>query len=130
MSTILLAVAAFAICVQSATVADVVENSVVTVPLVRRKLSMAQLRAASERRATLNSKMLRGVEGEPIFLRNLEDSLYYGPVSIGTPAKVFQVIYDTGSSNLWVPSSKCDASKYPACSNHTKYDETKSSTYQ
>lgn len=40
------------------------------------------------------------------------------------------VIYDTGSSNLWVPSKTCDASKYPSCSNHSLYDHTKSSTYK
>jgi hypothetical protein len=54
---------------------------------------------------------------------------YYGPVSIGTPPQDFLVIYDTGSSNLWVPSSKCDGDIFRACHNHSKYDANKSSTY-
>lgn len=51
------------------------------------------------------------------------DAQYYGPVNIGTPAQYFDVVYDTGSSNLWVPGPQCKSCL------HRTYHSEKSSSY-
>lgn len=65
--------------------------------------------------------------GLPVIgVTNYYDVGYYGPVGIGTPMQNFTVIYDTGSSNLWIPSSSCTE---PTCTSHNQYNHAKSKTY-
>jgi hypothetical protein len=60
-----------------------------------------------------------------IVINDYANSQYFGEISLGTPPQKFEVIFDTGSSDLWVASSKCDSS----CGRHAKYNSAKSSTY-
>lgn len=59
-------------------------------------------------------------------IHDYQNAQYYGPITIGTPAQKFNVIFDTGSSNLWVPNTKCGI----ACLLKDKYKSSSSSTYR
>jgi len=71
-------------------------------------------------------KAVYGVSGDPVSIPigDYMNAQYFGPLSIGTPAQSFTILFDTGSSNLWVPSSQCGG-----CIFHTKYVSSQSSTY-
>lgn len=56
-------------------------------------------------------------------IHDYQNAQYFGQIEVGSPPQPFQVIFDTGSSNLWVPSNVCGWS----CIGHAKYDPSKSS---
>ncbi|XP_017075866.2 lysosomal aspartic protease [Drosophila eugracilis] len=66
--------------------------------------------------------------GNTEILHNSLNAEYYGVIAIGTPKQRFNILFDTGSSNLWVPSSSCPKSN-TACQRHNKYNSAESSTY-
>ncbi|KAF7238039.1 Cathepsin E-A, partial [Varanus komodoensis] len=51
---------------------------------------------------------------------------YYGEVSIGTPPQTFTVVFDTGSSNFWLPSIYCSSD---ACRCHRMFKPFLSQSY-
>ena len=59
---------------------------------------------------------------------NVQDVEYSGEVDIGTPGEKFTVLFDTGSSNLWIPSKKCVDDGF--CTRPNSFDPSKSSTYK
>lgn len=58
-------------------------------------------------------------------LQNSLDIHYYGTIELGNPPQRFDVVFDTGSGTLWVPSARCTTL---VCRLHRRYNSTSSSS--
>ncbi|KAI8870580.1 acid protease [Ramicandelaber brevisporus] len=92
-------------------------------PAAKRKLRklLGPLAASS-----ISTKLAESGTVSNLPLSNYVDMIYYGEIEIGTSPQKFTVVFDTGSSDAWVPSAKC---KSEGCANHKHFDGAASSTY-
>jgi len=95
----------------------------VSIKLHRREFSLNErLQGAQAQAEVLKAKY--GGSPTSIVLQNGLNSEYYGEIEVGTPGQKELVIFDTGSSNLWVPN------KQPSFGGKNIYSPDKSSTYK
>mmetsp|Transcript_34743 Transcript_34743/g.86674 ORF Transcript_34743/g.86674 Transcript_34743/m.86674 type:complete len:420 (+) Transcript_34743:84-1343(+) len=80
---------------------------------------------AGDLSAHLSGRKVHSSASQSIVISDYQNAQYYGTISLGVPLKNFKVIFDTGSSNLWVPNTKCGL----ACLLKSKYDSSRSLTY-
>jgi hypothetical protein len=61
-----------------------------------------------------------------VHLTDIKNSQYVGTIGVGSPPQSFDVIFDTGSSNLWINSIDCHSE---ACLMHHRFDHRRSRTF-
>jgi cathepsin D len=98
-------------------------SQIISVPLTHKPKTLKQFQARAEARANRWGSEEGALPDMPLI--DVDDIEYFGEVDIGTPPQKFKVIYDTGSSNLWVPSKSCTNCNPKA----SLYDATSSSSY-
>lgn len=109
----------------AAAISAAVVNARVSIPIKKMQSLNEMYKENGLVRLSSTMKQLGATLGDDrIAVHDYQNAQYYGPISIGNPPQEFNMIFDTGSANLWIPSKQCTN-----CGTHPLYDSTKSSTY-
>merc|ERR1719326_1601342 len=100
-------------------------GSVYQIPIKKRSDDEIVRSRIAQAMAAKPEEKLQASGSADITIQDFQNAQYYGSVEIGTPPQTFNVVFDTGSANLWVPNSKVGL---VGLLKH-KYNSAKSSTY-
>src|SRR5438128_11763474 len=82
------------------------------------KLPLSKRRSAYQKRGNAEDNIKLGHFADT-------DTIYYATIKVAD--QQFQVAFDTGSYDLWVPGISCSD---PVCINHNRFDPSKSATFE
>jgi cathepsin D len=92
----------------------------------KNKSGEAKLQEAYDKK--YNRKFKHGVMRNVLLdLTNFKNSQYVGTIHIGSPPQEVSVIFDTGSSNFWVTSNRCED---PGCLMQKSFNSQYSKNYK
>lgn len=97
-----------------------------TLAAVAAHVSLSSSAGAESEAPISSSSHARTIERVTLPLENIFDTQYVGAITVGTPPQRLQVIFDTGSSNLWLTSAACMST---VCRSHARFDGRASSSY-
>merc|ERR1712032_1101415 len=87
--------------------------------------SLHDIAAGMQQKVVTMESSVTSSRGDPVVINDYQNAQFFGPIKVG--GQEFQVIFDTGSANVWVPGKACG---FLTCWLHPRYDESKSSTYE
>lgn len=95
----------------------------------RRQLIVSTVKLHKEDDSTHVQKLMSMQNEDNIVIKNFQNAQYYGEIEVGSPPQLFTVIFDTGSSNIWVPEIGCTNCGFKWFDTHNKFNPDDSSTY-
>lgn len=111
-----------------ALIPSVALGEILRIPLNRRDKSYEEwqgiLRASTQRLQGAASD-----DNHDVPIHNFQQTSYTGTITVGTPGTPEEVVFDTGSANLWVPNRQPKGEGILGKKKNI-YDHTKSSTYK